>query len=85
MENRKQNRKLSPKEKRANFVKYSNIRLANAIRAISLLGNLANKRAYEYETRDVETIKKVLRKAITEMEASFTAKSKDNIERDFIK
>ena len=78
-------KKLTPKEKRANFVKYSNIRLANAIRAINLLGNLANKRAYEYETRDVQTIKSVLRKAVNEMEASFTAKSKDSLDRDFIK
>ena len=78
-------KKLSTEEKRANFVKYSNMRLANALRAINLLGNLANKRAYEYSSSDVATIKRVLTQAIKELEASFTAKSKESIDRNFIK
>ena len=78
-------KKLSTEEKRANFVKYSNIRLANALRAINLLGNLANKRAYEYSSSDVATIKKVLTQAIKELDASFTTKSKESIDRNFIK
>ena len=78
-------KKLSTEEKRANFVKYSNIRLANALRAINLLGNLANKRAYEYNSSDVATIKRVLTQAIKELDASFTTKSKESIDRNFIK
>ena len=78
-------KKLSTEEKRANFVKYSNIRLANALRAINLLGNLANKRAYEYSSSDVATIKRVLTQAIQELDASFTTKSKESIDRNFIK
>ena len=48
---------LTDKEKRQNFVKYCNIRLGNAVKAIELLGNLANKRAYEYSKEDVTKIK----------------------------
>ena len=55
------------KEKRDNFVKYSNIRLKNAIKAIELLGNLANTRAYKYDQGDLNIIKKELKNAVDSM------------------
>ena len=79
------NKKLTDEDKRKNFVKYSNIRLKNALRAINLLGNLANTRAYSYDSKDINIIKSELHKGIKEMEAAFTSKSKNSLERNFIK
>ena len=47
-------------EKRKKFVKFSNLRLQNAINHISLIGKLANKRAYDYSEKDVNIIGEVL-------------------------
>ena len=67
---------LTDNEKRQNFVKYCNIRLGNAVKAIELLGNLANKRAYDYSKDDVTKINKHLNDAIREMKVQFEAKTK---------
>lgn len=48
------------KEKRDNFVKYSNIRLDNTIRAIKYIGNLKNLRAYKYDEEDINSIEKFI-------------------------
>ena len=48
------------KEKRDNFVKYSNIRLDNTIRAIKCIGNLKNLRAYKYDEEDINSIEKFI-------------------------
>ena len=66
---------LTDKEKRQNFVKYCNIRLGNAVKAIELLGNLANKRAYEYSKEDVTKIKKHLNDAMKDMTTAFNVKT----------
>lgn len=69
---------LTEKEKRANFVKYSNIRLKNAIKAIELLGNLANTRAYQYDQNDLNIIKKELKTATDKMVSAFASKNKSS-------
>ena len=68
------NNKTTDKEKRDNFVKYSNIRLKNAIKAIELLGNLANTRAYKYDQGDVNIIKRELKSATDEMASALLQK-----------
>ena len=73
------------KEKRDNFVKYSNIRLKNAIKAIELLGNLANTRAYKYDQGDLNIIKKELKTAIDSMISAFNSKKKSNTDGKFIR
>ena len=69
------NNKTTDKEKRDNFVKYSNIRLKNAIKAIELLGNLANTRAYKYDQGDVNIIKRELKSATDKMASASKNKS----------
>ena len=43
----------SDKDKRDNFLKYSNLRLDNSIKAIQTIGNLKNQRAYKYNEEDI--------------------------------
>ena len=79
------NNKTTDKEKRDNFVKYSNIRLKNAIKAIELLGNLANTRAYKYDQGDVNIIKRELKSATDKMASSFASKNKSLSDGKFIR
>tara|TARA_B100000035_G_C20747786_1_gene442572 strand:- start:325 stop:573 length:249 start_codon:yes stop_codon:yes gene_type:complete len=79
------NNKTTDKEKRDNFVKYSNIRLKNAIKAIELLGNLANTRAYKYDQGDVNIIKRELKSATDKMASAFASKNKSLSDGKFIR
>ena len=76
---------LTDKEKRDNFVKYSNIRLKNAIKAIELLGNLANTRAYKYDQGDVKIITKELKGAMDNMNSAFASKNKSSNDGKYIR
>jgi hypothetical protein len=76
---------LTDKEKRDNFVKYSNIRLKNAIKAIELLGNLANTRAYKYDQGDLNIIKRELKTAADKMASSFASKNKSSNDGKYIR
>jgi len=76
---------LSDKEKRDNFVKYSNIRLKNAIKAIELLGNLANTRAYKYDQGDLNIIKRELKTATDKMVSAFASKNKSSSDGKYIR
>ena len=49
------------KEKRDNFLNYSNLRLDNTIRAIRTIGNLKNQRAYKFIKNELEIVIKQLR------------------------
>ncbi len=71
-------------EKRKKFVKFSNLRLQNAINHISLIGKLANKRAYDYSEKDINIISNVL---LNEVETTIRKLRKlEKIEsEDFIK
>ena len=63
-----QNDNLSKRDK---FKKYGNIRLNNAIESIRRLGNLSNKRAYDYSKKDVNLIHDTLRAEIGALKAKF--------------
>ena len=76
---------LTDKEKRDNFVKYSNIRLKNAIKAIELLGNLSNTRAYSYNQNDLNIIKKELKAAMDNMNSAFASKNKSSNDGNYIR
>ena len=58
-------------EKRLKFVKLAEGRVQSALTAIRKLGNLSNRRSYQYEESDVRKIMKALRDAITETERKF--------------
>jgi bifunctional pyridoxal-dependent enzyme with beta-cystathionase and maltose regulon repressor activities len=65
-------------EKREKFIKFAEKRVNNAIKAISLIGNLANKNNYRYGQNDVDKILKALRSEMAELEACFkTQRSKE--------
>jgi hypothetical protein len=57
--------------KRMKFVKLAEGRTQSALSAIRKLGNLANRRSYEFDESDVRKIIKALREAISETERKF--------------
>lgn len=72
---------LKQDEKREKFVKFAEKRVNNAMKAISLIGNLANKNNYRYDKSDVEKILKALRSEIADLEARF--KTQRSVEKTF--
>uniref|UniRef100_A0A2A4Z9L9 Uncharacterized protein n=1 Tax=OCS116 cluster bacterium TaxID=2030921 RepID=A0A2A4Z9L9_9PROT len=60
--------------KRSNFVRLAEGRTQSALQAIRKLGNLSNKRAYDYTNEDIKIITRALRDAISELEHSFNSK-----------
>ena len=63
-------------EKREKFLKYGNIRLTNALDSIRRLGNLSNKRAYDYSKTDIDKITSALNKEVSALKAKFSEASK---------
>lgn len=59
-------------EKREKFVKLAEGRAQAALTAIRKIGNLSNKRAYEYSDADVRKIMKALREAVSDTERRFS-------------
>jgi len=55
--------------KREKFVELAEARTKNAIKAIRILGKLANKNAYEYTEADVKKIASALNKEVSAMSA----------------
>ena len=61
--------------KRAKFVKLAEGRTLAALSAIRKIGNLANRRSYQFDDADVRKITKVLKEAISETERKFDPSS----------
>ncbi|WP_170363917.1 hypothetical protein [Ruegeria sp. HKCCA5014] len=62
-------------EKREKFVKLAEGRTRSALDAIRKIGNLSNRRAYDYDDQDVKKIIKALREATSELERKFNPTS----------
>lgn len=60
-------------EKRENFVRLAEGRTQVALDAIRKLGNLSNRRAYDFNDADVRKITKALREAVSDLERKFGA------------
>lgn len=58
-------------EKRLKFVKYAEGRVQATLVSIRKIGNLANRRSYQFDDNDVRKIVKTLRDAITDLERKF--------------
>lgn len=58
-------------EKREKFVKLAEGRTQAALEAIRKIGNLSNRRAYEFDDGDVKKIIKALRDGVSELERKF--------------
>jgi hypothetical protein len=63
------------KEKREKFVKLAEGRVQSALTAVRKIGNLANKRSYDFDESDVKKIFKALRDALNEVERKFDPSS----------
>jgi ABC-type Fe3+-hydroxamate transport system substrate-binding protein len=59
------------RDKRAKFVHLANQRVNRAIDQIRLVGNLANRNAYEYTDEDSRKIIKALQKSLEKAKARF--------------
>lgn len=68
-------------EKREKFVRLAEGRTQSALDAIRKLGNLSNRRAYEYSDADVKKIVKALRDATSDIERKFGTTSGDAVDR----
>ena len=68
-------------EKREKFVRLAEGRTQSALEAIRKLGNLSNRRAYEYSEVDVKKIVKALRDATSDIERKFGTTSGDAADR----
>lgn len=62
---------MSDSSKRDNFVRLAEGRTQIALDAIRKLGNLSNKRAYEYTDADIRKIAKALKEAVSDLEKRF--------------
>ena len=60
------------RDKRKKFVELAQNRVNRAIRDIRLIGNLANKSAYEYSDEDTKKIFRAVQKEIEAARARFT-------------
>jgi hypothetical protein len=71
----------SKSAKREKFVKLAENRTRNAIKAIRVIGKLANKNAYQFDDSDVLQISRALNKEIEALKARMSQSgSKDVVE-----
>ncbi|GLQ54039.1 hypothetical protein [Devosia nitrariae] len=70
-------------EKREKFIKLAEGRTQAALDAIRKIGNLSNRRAYEFDDGDVRKIVKALRDAASDLERKFGSTSA--VEKDVFK
>ena len=72
-----------PRGKRANFVRLAEKRVGKAVASISLIGNLANRGAYEYGEKEVSRILEALRAEVDGVEAKFSAARRHGEKKKF--
>jgi hypothetical protein len=68
-------------DKREKFVRLAEGRTQSALDAIRKLGNLSNRRAYEYSDSDVKKIVKALRDATSDIERKFGSTASDGVDK----
>lgn len=71
---------MTGRDKRKKFVELAEARVNRAIRDVRLIGNLANRSAYEYGEEDVKLMFRALQKELDAAKARFggDAGGKDN-------
>lgn len=68
-------------DKREKFVRLAEGRTQSALEAIRKIGNLSNRRAYEYGDADIKKIIKTLREATNDVERKFGSSSGDGVNK----
>ena len=68
------------RDKRSKFVKLAEARVNRAIKDVRLIGNLANRSAYDYEEEDVRKMFRALQKEFDAARSRFSGEAggKDN-------
>ena len=74
------NKEAKNLSKRERFEKLATYRTNNILHALKVLGNCANKSAYEYEEKDVKKIFKTIERRVIETKSKFKINKKDNEE-----
>lgn len=59
------------RDPRERFIELANKRVTNAIRQIRLVGNLANRRSYDYSEADAKKILRALQQEINILKSRF--------------
>ena len=62
-------------KRRERFIKVGERRINNALKAINLIGNLANKGNYEYSQSEVKRIERVLKEELAVTMNKFDSKN----------
>ena len=70
--------KLTPKNNSEHFIELANKRVPKALKALELVGNLANKSNYTYSKSQSDQIKKALREKVNDVCRKFDAQNKMN-------
>jgi hypothetical protein len=70
-------------EKRLKFVKLAEGRVQAALTAIRKIGNLSNRRSYEFDDADIKKMMKALREALNETERKFDPASGSTTGKSF--
>jgi ABC-type Fe3+-hydroxamate transport system substrate-binding protein len=68
----------SARDPRERFVDLANKRVTNAIRQIRLVGNLANRRSYNYSDADAKKILRTLQQEVNALKARFQGDDGEN-------
>lgn len=66
------------RDPRAKFVELANARVARAIKDLRLVGNLSNRKNYEYTDEEARKILKVLEAELDMLKSKFRAKPADH-------
>jgi hypothetical protein len=68
----------SERDPRERFVSLANSRVTSAIHQIRLIGNLANRKNYEYGPEDAAKITRALQRELDELKAKFKGEDKSD-------
>lgn len=68
------------RDPRAKFVELANMRVARAIKDLRLIGNLSNRRNYDYSDVESKRIVKTLEVELEDLKAKFRGKQNDSVE-----
>ena len=65
-------------DKREKFINLAEKRVNNAIKSIKIIGNLANKKNYDYEESHVKQILTAIEKEIKDLKGKFSSTESGN-------
>lgn len=67
--------------RRQNFVRLAEKRVTKVLKGIRLIGNLSNRKTYEYSSKDIEKMFRALDRELKNARARFDSDSETDTER----